>query len=97
MQLECLVLDHCPGIADVEELAACPELKEFLYLKCRPLQSLSFLNLIKPLELFTFMETNVIDGDMRPLLRLKYSGFDNKRHYSHTYEQVTKLRGTRGQ
>lgn len=86
--VETLVLDRCPKVTDVETLTMCSALKEFFYIKCRPLQSLRFLNHMKAIEVFTFVETNVLDGDMSPLLRLLYSGFDDKRHFSHSYKQV---------
>ena len=42
------------------------------------------------LEDFRFVDTNVIDGDLSPLIRLKYAGFFDKKHYSHTREQIKK-------
>jgi len=42
------------------------------------------------LESFAFVGTKVLDGDMTPAIRLKYAGFDDKRHYSHTIDEVRK-------
>jgi len=45
------------------------------------------------LEDFRFMSTDVIDGDLSPLKRLRYAAFVNKKHYSMTYEDIAKLHG----
>ncbi len=86
--VECLILDHCPKIGDVERLAECRRLKEFGYNSCAMLQSLSFLRGIETLEVFTFVGTKLIDGDLSALFRLRRAGFDNKRHFSHSSAEV---------
>jgi hypothetical protein len=43
------------------------------------------------LKWLNLMDTNVIDGDMSPLLRhpsLEYAVFTSKKHFSHTEAQV---------
>jgi len=42
------------------------------------------------LEDFRFMSTDISDGDMTPTIRLKYAAFSNKKHFSHTLEQIRK-------
>lgn len=47
------------------------------------------------LEDFRFVGTEILDGNLSALMRLKFAGFLNKRHYSMTYEDLAKLHGHR--
>jgi hypothetical protein len=51
----------------------------------KPIESMAAL------EEFCFVNTNVADGDLRPLLRLRSVGFLPKKHYSHTPEEINRL------
>jgi hypothetical protein len=87
-----LELDHCKKIQDTNILEQCNELKILRYFDCPNLPSLSFLKKMKNLEFFSFSGINIEDGDVTPLLKLKYFGFyPNKKHYSHTCEELEKI------
>ena len=86
--VETLEFDSCRNIEDFALLAKCERLKLLRYSHCGSLQSLSPLKNFKALENFRFVDTNILDGDLSPLLRLKSTGFMMKRHYSHTPKQV---------
>jgi hypothetical protein len=43
------------------------------------------------LKNFMFVGTDVTDGDMTPSIGLRYAGFSNKKHFSHTMEQIKTL------
>jgi hypothetical protein len=58
---------------------------------CGTLPSLAFINKCKKLEEFRFVNTKIADNDMTPLLRLKSVGFNNRRTYSHTNEEIDRL------
>ncbi|MDR2202128.1 MAG: hypothetical protein LBP26_05125 [Clostridiales bacterium] len=49
---------------------------------CGSVSSLKFIGKLDNLEFFSFVNTNVLDGDLRPCLRLKYAGTLDKRHYN---------------
>lgn len=89
-----LILNHCPKVTDLEALN-CPGLSTLHYVDCRPIQSLVFLKRLIGLREFTFVGTDVIDGDLSPLVGLRYSGFIDKRHFSHTYEEIRRINNTR--
>lgn len=87
-RLEVLDCDVCKKIGDHASVVRVPSLRVVKFNECGEIPSISFLDDMPQLEEFRFVDTNVIDGDLRPLLRLKSVGFFNKKHYSHTYEQV---------
>jgi len=66
---------------------------------CGKISSLTFLNKMFNLQSFYFVDTDVLDGDLSPLLNLGNVGFLNKRHFSHTYlevkEIITKLKANK--
>lgn len=49
---------------------------------CADLHSLKFLDNYPNLKMFGFWNTNVLDGDLTPCLRLKLAATGNKRHYN---------------
>jgi hypothetical protein len=51
--------------------------------KCAPIESLSFVADMPNLRSISFVNTNVLDGDLHYLEKLDYAGFDSKRHYTH--------------
>lgn len=70
-------------ITDVTPLVELKHLKDLTFFKCGDIESLSFLNEMPSLENFLFTDTNIVDGDLTPCLRLKsaWSSF-GKRHYN---------------
>ncbi len=49
---------------------------------CESLSSIKFLESMPELLTFFFYKTNIIDGDLRPCLKLKHVFASNKRHYN---------------
>jgi protein phosphatase 1 regulatory subunit 7 len=60
-------------------------------IECGSLPSIKFLQNLPTLEDFAFRDTHVGDGDLSPLLGLKWAGFSNKKHHSHTRKQIDAL------
>jgi len=58
---------------------------------CGDIGNINFLNQMPNLKSFSFVDTNVIDGDLTPLFNLESVGFLNKRHYSHTDLEVDEI------
>lgn len=85
--------DRCRNIEDFNSLAECKNLKILRYTNCGKLPSLASLENFRKIEDFRFVETNILDGDMRPLFKLKSTGFIMKRHYSHTPKQIAEIIG----
>lgn len=85
--LEWLEFGNCPKITNHDEVRVIRSLKRLAFNHCGEIPSLTFLNELTALESFSFVGTNIIDGDLTPCLRLKFAGFLNKRHYSHRSEE----------
>ncbi len=83
------VFQNCPKLADHSRLGECGTLRSLQFTRCGVMPSLAFLDSMRQLEHFSFVGTNVVDGDMRPLLRLRSTGFDSRKHYSHTCDEVS--------
>jgi hypothetical protein len=81
--LEILEFGNCPKLAHHDQVRVIRSLRRLAFNKCGEIPSLSFLNELPALESFSFVNTNIIDGDLTPCLRLQFAGFFNKRHYSH--------------
>lgn len=52
------------------------------------ISTLNFLKGLKKLKHFGFAGTNIKNGDLSPCIGIEHVGFNNKRHYSHTYEEL---------
>ncbi len=87
--LEELELNHCGRIQDLEmTLEKLTRLRKLILSHCGSLPSLKFVRRLSRLEFLSFVHTDILDGDIKPTFHLKFVGFNNKRHYSHTFQQV---------
>jgi hypothetical protein len=86
-----LVLDTCRAIRDHHIVGQVPSLEVLRMNNCGTIPSLEFVNRLPRLEEFRFVDTDVADGDLSPLLRLKAVGFLAKRGFSHTPAQFLEL------
>jgi len=80
--LEILEFGNCPKLASHDQVRAIRSLRRLAFNRCGEIPSLSFLDDLQALESFSFVDTNIVDGDLTPCLRLQFAGFFNKRHYS---------------
>ncbi|TGL35392.1 hypothetical protein EHQ52_13080 [Leptospira koniambonensis] len=83
-----LHLELCKKIQDANCIA---KLETLFYVDNGELSSIKFLSKMKSLEKVFLRDANVLDGNVLPLSKLKIAGFSNKRHYSHTSEQIDAL------
>jgi len=91
--LKFLTFGNAKKITDFESVTKLKNLKTLGFNYCGFIPSIKFINDMSNLEKFKFMGTDVVDGDLSPLKRLKYAAFVNKKHYSMTYEELAKLHG----
>ncbi|WP_391557058.1 hypothetical protein [Robertmurraya sp.] len=83
--LEHLHINQSKKLIPTEELFLLKNLRVLCLNSCGNLESLSFLNQFPNLIDFRFVDTNVLDGDLSPILEhptIKSVGFLNKRHYN---------------
>lgn len=90
-KISSLHIDTCKKINDIESLSECEALRVFRLIACGKLNTLHVLDNFKKLDEFRFVNTDIEDGDMSPLFRLKSVGFLQKRNYSHTPEEVDQM------
>ena len=89
--LEELEIHTCRGITSIQEIAGLSRLRRLHLNNDGAINSLSPLNKLDGLESVLFYEsTNIVDGDLSPLMRQKHLSrisFQNRRHYSHRREE----------
>jgi Leucine-rich repeat (LRR) protein len=89
--LEELDIDTC-RVGSIEEVSFLPGLKKLILTNDGDIKSLKPLERLNALEFVGFVQTNIIDGDISPLLRQKNLAkvvFKNRRHYSHRCEDFS--------
>jgi hypothetical protein len=89
--LEILHINLSRKLHAVEEIAQLSGLKVLRLNDCGPLASIKFIMHFPNLLDFSFVNTNIVDGDLSPILEhptLKSVGFLNKRHYNYTSEKI---------
>jgi len=88
--LEQLTIDTCRAITSIAEVEHLARLKKLHLNNDGNIASLKPLEKLTALESVLFYEsTNITDGDLSPLMRLKHLvrvSFQNRRHYSHKRE-----------
>lgn len=93
--LEELEIHTCRAIGSIEEVGSLLRLRKLHLNNDGDVRSLKPLERLNDLESVLFYEsTNVLDGDLSPLLRLpnlSRVSFQNRRHYSHRREEFDRL------
>jgi len=93
--LQELEIHTCRRIHSIDEIGQLYQLRKLHLNNDGDIESLKPLANIEHLEWVTFYEsTNIIDGDLSPLVRqrhLSQLAFRNRRHYSHKSEELRKL------
>lgn len=88
-----LVLDRCKKIGDFEVIGDLVNLRNLAVNTCSDIASIHFVSRLRNLETIGFLDTNIKDGDLSPLLTLEkliFVGVTDKKHYSHKSAQLKK-------
>lgn len=88
--LKVLLFDHCKHLRNHSYVERLNSLRILGFNHCGEIESIDFIRKMKALEDFRFVGSDILDGDLNPCLHLKYAGFNNKKHYSHTSVQLEK-------
>jgi hypothetical protein len=91
-RLEQLICEYCRKIEDYEKLQDLANLKVLRLNHCAPIRELSFVKGLRSLQDFRFVGTDVLDGDISPLLdhkSIRSVAFTNKRHFSHSERAIS--------
>ncbi len=89
--LRILELDHCKKIDNYNVLYSLNNLKKLIISDSKDIKSIDFISRMNQLEHFSFVGTNIINGDLNYCIGLKHIGFNDKKHYSHTYEELKRI------
>jgi hypothetical protein len=90
-ELRYLHLNNSRKFQDLAELLKLKKLEVLCLNSCGDLPNLRFLAKLPHLRDFRFVNTNVIDGNLSPLLslpKLEYVGTLDKKHYSHSAAEI---------
>ena len=89
--LEFLHINQSKKFIFTEELLQLKKLKVLCLNNCAPIDNLNFLSHFPNLIDFRFVDTNVLDGNLKPILEhppIRTVGFLNKKHYNYKSEQI---------
>lgn len=83
--LRSLTFDGCTRVRDFSPAAACSELTDFWLVDCADVQSIAFVRDLRSLSsLGATGTTNIVDGDLEPILELRHLrsvAIARRRHY----------------
>lgn len=95
INLEKIEIQSCKSLKKLEEIFELTNLKQLFILDCGEIESIKGIENLQNLESFIFYEsTNIIDGDLTPILKLsklKKISYQNRKHYTHKREEFGKL------
>jgi hypothetical protein len=94
LQLRELSIEKAKKIASYEPIAALPWLRRLKLSWCAPMPDLKWTKGMDLLDNFSFVETNVEDGDLSPLLelpKLRYVGTMDKKHYNYKFNAINEI------
>jgi hypothetical protein len=89
--LERLILENCKNIVNFDPLGHCTLMKKIILTKCGNIPNLKWLALIKDLKMFTFLGTNILDGDLSYCFGIDYVYFNNAKHYNHRVNEFSQV------
>ncbi|WP_394548673.1 leucine-rich repeat domain-containing protein [Priestia aryabhattai] len=91
VSLKFLKIESCKNIQDMSVIGLLKNLEQLSLPRCGELPSINFIRNLKKLTGFSFLGTNVLDGDISPCENLSQVYFTNKKHYSHKEKDFIEL------
>lgn len=89
-----LSLSHLKNIESYVPIGSLSRLRRLKISYCASMPNLHWVRGMDWLDMFSFVETNVLDGDLSPLLdlpSLRYIGTMDKRHYNYKFSEINKI------
>jgi len=86
-----LSFEKSKNITSYEPLAAIPKLRRLKLSSCAPAPNLRWIAGMKSLDFFTFAGTDIVDGDLSPLLKLpilRDVAAENRKHFNIKFESL---------
>lgn len=89
-RLQILMIQRCMGVNAIEEIFSLHHLKRLIITDMTKIKTIHGIEALSDLEMFMFFgSTNIEDGDLRPILKLKKLkaiSYRNRSHYTHNKE-----------
>lgn len=91
--LQEVTIEKSRKLTDYSGLSQCQELNKLHIIDCGPISSISFLNEMPKLKdgSFLFYGADILDKDVSPGLGCNQIGFDSKKEYNYTLEQISAI------
>ncbi|HEY0465427.1 MAG TPA: leucine-rich repeat domain-containing protein [Polyangiaceae bacterium] len=89
-----LCFDHAKAIESYAPMSGLRFLRKLQLSACAPMPDLGWIAALERLSFLSFVDTDVVSGDLSPLLsleRLRYVGTSKKRHYSHSAAELNAI------
>jgi hypothetical protein len=86
--LEQIEFSMCKKIYDFDDVKSMKNLKSLILSECDKVKSIKFISELTLLERCTVWLSDITDGDMSPFLNIQEISFTNKKHYSHTLQEI---------
>jgi hypothetical protein len=89
--LEFLFINQSKKFKFTDEILKLKKLKVLCLNACGPIENLNFLSNFPNLIDFRFVDTNILDGNLKPILdhpKIRTVGFLNKKHYNYKYDKI---------
>ncbi len=87
-------MQNAKKVESYEPLGSLKGLRWLVLTACGPMDGLSWIRAAEELEFFSFVDTDIVDGDLRPILdlqRLRGVGTLDKRHYNIKFEELRSI------
>lgn len=78
-----LEIEACKKIKDFYEIQHLKSLEVLNLFNCGDIPTINFIQALNHLKHFSFVESNIIDGDISFCEGIEFVSFTDKRHYSH--------------
>lgn len=90
-------LDYAKKLSNFNRIVELENIENLRYNESREIENINFILKMKKLRTFCFVNTNIVDGNLSPLLehqpKLSFVGFIDKRHYSHKSRYIEEYLG----
>lgn len=86
--LEQLDIEGKTKVRNYQALGKLRAIKTLRLTNVGEIETLAFLQTMPTLSSFSFLDSNVLDGNMSYCKKIKWVGFTNKKHYSMTVEEL---------
>jgi len=78
-----LEFESCKKIKNHEFVKCLTNLQKLGFNSCGNIETIGFIDNMLNLRHFTFLNTNIVDGNLEPCIGIEYVAFTNKKHYTH--------------